>query len=113
MAKQIVETFIDDLDGGVATGTVAFAIEGSSYEIDLSEENADKLRAVLAPFITKARPVRQERPGRGRRLSAAGGRALDREKSAAIRTWAKEHGLNVSERGRIASKVVEQYEAAH
>ncbi|MFD8527817.1 Lsr2 family protein [Streptosporangium canum] len=112
MAKRVVETFIDDLDGGEAEGTVAFAIEGASYEIDLSGANADKLRKALAPFINAARPVRQERQGRGRRLNVSG-RALDREKSAAIRTWAKEHGLTVSERGRIASKIVEQYEAAH
>ncbi|MDP9849123.1 histone-like nucleoid-structuring protein Lsr2 [Streptosporangium lutulentum] len=112
MAKRIVESFVDDLDGSEAEGTIAFAIEGSSYEIDLSGPNADKLRAALAPFINAARPVRQERPGRGRKLSVSG-RALDREKSSAIRAWAKEQGLNVSERGRIAAKIVEQYEAAN
>jgi hypothetical protein len=114
MAKKVVETFVDDLDGGEASGTIAFAIEGSAYEIDLSDENADKLREVLAPFINAARPVRQERQGRGRRGAGAGGsRAIDREKSAKIREWAKSRGLNVSERGRIASSIVEQYEAAH
>jgi hypothetical protein len=110
MAKQIQEILIDDLDGGEAKETVAFAIDGASYEIDLSEVNAKKLRDSLSAFVQSAR-----RSGAlaTRRRRAGGARALTREKSADIRAWAKSHGLNVSERGRIASKIVEQYEAAH
>ncbi|GIN01764.1 protein lsr2 precursor [Planomonospora venezuelensis] len=108
-----METFVDDLDGGEASGTIAFAIEGAAYEIDLSDENADKLRRALAPFINAARPVRQEKPGRGRKGSGTGSRAVDREKSAKIREWAKARGKNVSERGRIASSIVEEYEKEH
>ncbi|MEV4179321.1 histone-like nucleoid-structuring protein Lsr2 [Nonomuraea sp. NPDC049709] len=67
----------------------------------------------LAPFISKARPVRAERPGRGRRVVGGSTRAMGREQSANIRQWAKSRGLPVSERGRIASSLVEQYEAAH
>ena len=47
MAKQIQEILIDDLDGGEANETVSFAIDGSSYEIDLSDLNAKKLRDAL------------------------------------------------------------------
>jgi hypothetical protein len=39
-----------------------------------------------------------------------GQRAMSREKSAEIRQWAKVHGLPLSERGRIASTVVEKTE---
>jgi hypothetical protein len=39
-------------------------------------------------------------------------RAAGRQRSGDIRTWAKEHGLAVSERGRIPASVVEQYNAA-
>ncbi|GGS95231.1 protein lsr2 precursor [Planobispora rosea] len=113
MAKKVVETFIDDLDGGKASGTISFAIEGAAYEIDLSDENADKLRKALAPFINAARPVRRERTERGRRGGGIASRAVEREKSARIREWAKSRGMTVSERGRIASSIVEQYEAAH
>ncbi|MFI6509671.1 Lsr2 family protein [Streptosporangium sp. NPDC050855] len=113
MAKKVVETFVDDLDGGEASGTVSFALEGAAYEIDLSDENADRLREVLAPFINAARPIRQERQGRGRKGGTTGSRAMDREKSARVREWAKTQGMNVSERGRIASSIVEKYEAAH
>ncbi|HEX4812590.1 MAG TPA: Lsr2 family protein [Nonomuraea sp.] len=111
MAKEIRELLIDDLDGGEASETVGFAIDGAAYEIDLSEVNARKLRAALTPFVQHARKVSaastRRRGGRG------GRRATSRDKSAEIRRWAKEHGLPVSERGRIASSVVEKYEAAH
>ncbi|MDP4503647.1 Lsr2 family protein [Nonomuraea sp. NBC_00507] len=110
MAKQIQEILIDDLDGGEANETVSFAIDGSSYEIDLSDLNAKKLRDALTPFVQNARragAVATRRRGRG------GSRAMSREKSSEIRQWAKAHGLPVSERGRIASTVVEKYEAAH
>ncbi|MER6506371.1 Lsr2 family protein [Nonomuraea sp. NPDC048881] len=113
MAKQIQEILIDDVDGGEAHETVVFALDGSSYEIDLHEEKADALRKALAPFIVKARPVRVDRGGRGRRAAVTGSRALSREKSSEIRQWAKANGLPVSERGRIAASVVEKYEAAH
>ncbi|MFC5834574.1 histone-like nucleoid-structuring protein Lsr2 [Nonomuraea insulae] len=111
MAKRIVESFIDDIDGSDAEGTTRFALDGTNYEIDLSGSNRDKLEKALAPFITKARAVRAERGIRGRRGGSA--RAVSREKATEIRRWAKNQGLPVSERGRIAATVVEQYEAAH
>ncbi|MGP3959836.1 histone-like nucleoid-structuring protein Lsr2 [Nonomuraea sp. 3N208] len=112
MARQIVESFIDDIDGSGAEGTSRFALDGTHYEIDLSGANRDKLEKALAPFITKARAVKAERDGRGGR-GAGAARAMSREKSSEIRQWAKANGLPVSERGRIASTVVENYEAAH
>ncbi|NBE92633.1 Lsr2 family protein [Nonomuraea sp. KC401] len=112
MAKRIVETFIDDIDGSEAEGTTAFALDGTNYEIDLSGENREKLEKALAPFITKARAVRAERT-RGRRGTGGSSRSISREKSTEIRRWAKAQGLPVSERGRIAATIVQQYEAAH
>jgi hypothetical protein len=35
-----------------------------------------------------------------------------RQRSGDIRAWAEEHGLAVSERGRIPASVAEQYHAA-
>ncbi|WP_214318452.1 histone-like nucleoid-structuring protein Lsr2 [Nonomuraea sediminis] len=110
MAKQIQEILIDDLDGGEANETVSFAIDGSSYEIDLSDLNAKKLRDALSPFVQHGRKSGAVSARRSRR---GGQRSMSREKSSEIRQWAKAHGLPVSERGRIASTVVEKYEAAH
>jgi Lsr2. len=109
VATQIQKILIDDLDGGTANETVTFAIDGTSYEIDLSDGNAKKLRESLAPFVTSARRAE----GATTRRRRGGQRGMSREKSSEIRHWAKAHGLPVSERGRIASSVVEQYEAAH
>ncbi|WP_188188298.1 histone-like nucleoid-structuring protein Lsr2 [Nonomuraea sp. SYSU D8015] len=108
MAKRIVETLIDDLDGGEASESVGFAIDGASYEMDLSDTNAKKLRDALAPFVENARRVSGAHVRRRRSSSA-----LSREKSRDIREWAKAQGIPVSERGRIASTIVEKYEAAH
>ncbi|MCC5578545.1 MULTISPECIES: histone-like nucleoid-structuring protein Lsr2 [Microtetraspora] len=114
MAKHTQVILIDDLDGGEANETVTFALDGKSYEIDLSDGNAKKLREALSPFVGGARHA-EAAPARGRRRGAAGGaqRAMTREKSAEIRAWAKAHGHPVSERGRIAASIVEAYDAAH
>ncbi|GAA5037716.1 hypothetical protein HNP84_003187 [Thermocatellispora tengchongensis] len=112
MAKQVRELLIDDIDGSEAAYSTKFGLDGVAYEIDLSEENEEKLRKALAPFINAARPVKRERQGRGRRGGAGGG-AMSRDRAKEIRRWAKAQGLPVSERGRIASSVVEQYEASH
>jgi hypothetical protein len=106
LAQKITVALEDDLDGGPADETVRFAIGGTGYEIDLSTKNATAFRAQLAPFIAHARRV-----GRGPRRRP--GRTLSsRERSADIRAWAKEQGIEVSERGRIPASVAERYDAA-
>ena len=71
MAQQTTVRFVDDLDGSEAVGTVAFSLENRAYEIDLSDENTDKLHEALAPFIEHARQIgRGSGRGRGRRQPA-------------------------------------------
>ena len=57
MTQKVDVRFIDDLDGSDAVGTVSFALDNRSYEIDLSDKNAAKLRDALAPSSTQ--PARQ------------------------------------------------------
>src|SRR5690349_1951295 len=57
MATQTTVTLVDDLDGSEAVESVAFALDGVSYEIDLSEDNAEKLRDALAGYVAGARRV--------------------------------------------------------
>ena len=83
-----------------------FGIGGAEYEIDLSAKNATAFRRQLSPFIEHARKA-----GRGQRRRP-GRTASSREHSGGIRSWAKDQGIAVSERGRIPASVVEQYEAA-
>ena len=104
--QKITVALEDDLDGGPADETVRFAIGGTEYEIDLSKKNARALRRRLAPFTGHA-----HKAGRGPRRRP-GRTASSRERSGDIRAWAKDHGIAVSERGRIPANVVEQYQAA-
>ena len=115
MAQKVQVLLLDDLDGGEASETVSFGLDGTSYEIDLSEGNAEKLRDMLSNYVGAARRVGAAGGGRrsGRARAAGGGRAaMDREQAAAIRAWAKKQGLKVSDRGRIPASIVEQFNAA-
>jgi hypothetical protein len=114
MAKQEIVTFVDDLDGTEAQGTVTFALENRAYEIDLSDENTDKLHEALAPFIEHARKASKAAGAAQAAPTRKGARTpVDREQTAAIRTWARENGHTVNDRGRIPAKVVEAYNAVH
>jgi hypothetical protein len=112
MAKQTTVTFVDDLDGSEASGTLAFGLDGRSYEIDLSEKNTDKLRKALTPFIDAARKVGSRGSGRGRGQRQSAARS-NREETQAIREWARQNGRQVADRGRISVSIVEAYQKAH
>src|SRR3954470_17092953 len=115
MARQVITTLIDDLDGKKADRTVEFALDGTSYTIDLSEANAGKLRKALDPFITAGTRIGRSGGNRGSRpvAAAAGGRtASSRDENKAIRDWAARYGHQISERGRIPQGVSDAYRAA-
>lgn len=106
MAQKVQVVLIDDIDGGPADETVRFALDGTTYDIDLSNANAARLRAALAEFVGHGRKV-SSRPTSRRPRSRRGGR------SAEIRAWAREQGLTVNERGRIPADLAAKYDAAH
>ena len=51
MAQKVQVILTDDLDGSEAEETVQFAIDGVSYEIDLSAANAEALREAVAAYV--------------------------------------------------------------
>lgn len=110
MAKRILVTLIDDFDGtSTADETVTFSIDGLGYEIDLSNEHSEQLRAVFSDWITHARKA----SGAKRRSAAPKQRAAtERQESAAARQWARAQGLQVSARGRISAEILAAYHAA-
>ena len=69
MAREVIEKLVDDLDGGAAAETVTFAVDGTSYEIDLSKRNAAMIRNTFEPYIKAAR--RTSTGGSRRRTTAA------------------------------------------
>jgi hypothetical protein len=110
VAQKVQVILVDDIDGGSATETVSFGLDGLSYEIDLSAKNAAKLRDTFASYVGAARKV-----GAGRRSSRRSGRrtAAGGNRNAEIRAWAKSKNMKVSERGRLPADIVEKYDAAH
>lgn len=111
MVRKVEVTFVDDFDGKPADETISFALDGTSFEIDLSAKRADAMRTSLAPYITSAR-----RLGRGgvvapRRAHVAVPVRNDRAQNKAIREWAKRKKIALSDRGRIPQDIIKQYEA--
>jgi hypothetical protein len=105
VAQRVVVTLSDDIDGGEASETVTFGLDGKSYEIDLSRENAKKLRMSLAPYVRAGR--KRARSGKTFQHTAV---APD---PSAVRAWARSHGFEVPPRGRIPKKVYEAFGEAH
>ena len=115
MARQVITTLIDDLDGKPADRTVEFSLDGVSYTIDLSDANAGKLRKALDPYIAAGTRVGRGSAARtATRPAAASGRTGgDRDQNRAIREWATQNGHQVSERGRIPQNVIDAFRAVH
>ena len=109
MAQKVHIVLEDDLDGSDATQTVTFALDGTSYEIDLNDKNASALRDALATYVGHARKVSGSR--RGRRPSSSS--SSNGHSAKEIRDWARSNGHKVPERGRIPSTVREAFDAAH
>ncbi len=121
MARQVITSLIDDIDGKPASQTIEFGIDGVGYSIDLSDRNADKLRAALHPYIDAGTRVGRVTPSGGRFTAGPrrpSGRAglparTSRDQTQAIREWAAKAGHEISNRGRIPARIVEAYEEAH
>ena len=111
MAQRVQIVLEDDLDGGAAAETVTFGLDGVSYEIDLSDKNAGKLRDEFASWIGHARRSGGRRTT-GRR-AAGGSSSSSRRDLSAVRAWARANGHQVSDRGRVSAAVQEAYDKAH
>jgi hypothetical protein len=108
MAQKVQTLFIDDLDGSKAEGTVQFGLDGTSYEIDLSKKHAEALRKSLARYVGASRRIpASRRPSRTRRPANSTG-----VNSTEVREWARSHGIDVKERGRIPAELVVKFKAA-
>ncbi|MFF0532794.1 Lsr2 family protein [Nocardia amikacinitolerans] len=106
MARKVVVTVVDDFDGySPAVETVSFAVDGVGYEIDLSEENAARLRELFAQWAAHGRRVGKG-VKRSRHIAAAAG---DGPRPGLVREWAKANGFDVPRRGRVPASVVAEY----
>ncbi|GAB3273046.1 histone-like nucleoid-structuring protein Lsr2 [Kineosporia babensis] len=110
MAQKVQVILVDDLDGGEAEESVSFSLDGVNYEIDLSAANAEALREAITPWVEHARKIsgRAARGTRGPR-----GRSAAKADLGDVRSWARENGYQVSDRGRVSAEVMAAYEGAH
>jgi hypothetical protein len=111
MAQRVQVELVDDLNGEVAQETVRFGVDGTEYEIDLTTENAERLRSALAEYVGKAREARTGRKSQGGQQAASGNRSK-RESTPQIRQWAQENGYTTSSRGRIPQEIIDAYNEA-
>ena len=111
VAQKVSVTFACDYDSKeIPNGehlTRAFSLDGRDYEIDLCEKHSQKFDEALKRFADKARRA-SNRVTRPKRRTTA-----NRQHSADIRSWAKQSGITVSDRGRIPAQVIAKYEASH
>jgi hypothetical protein len=110
MAQRTQVFLTDDLDGTnmpVGKGeTVTFALDGKTYEIDLTSKNSNALRKVLKPYIEAGRSVR----------TSSGVRVKRTQVGADVRTikeWARANGYEVNDRGRVPNEIRAAFEAAN
>ncbi len=108
MAQKVHIVLEDDLDGSPAAQTVTFGLDGKTYEIDLNDKNAGKLRDSLAQYVAAARSVGGAR--RGRKAAAATNLGPSARE---VRDWARSNGHDVPDRGRIPADVRTAFDAAH
>lgn len=111
MAQRTILELVDDLDGGEADETVTFALDGVDFVIDLSTDNASRLRDTLAEYVGHARRT----GGRKQRgmVAAAPSSSNGKPDTHAVREWARSQGETVAERGRVPQALVIRFQEAH
>lgn len=108
MAQKVQVILVDDLNGGNADETVQFGLDGVAYEIDLSTENAEQLRAALTEYVAVARKSGRISRGARKARVAVGGPSANE-----VRDWARANGYEVNVRGRVPQEIRDAYDAAH
>ncbi|HLK00737.1 MAG TPA: Lsr2 family protein [Streptosporangiaceae bacterium] len=108
MAQKIMTSFVDDIDGSEAEGTVRFALDGDEFEIDLNAKHSAALRKVLGPYVAAGRKGSvSRRPARRVRRGTSGG-----ANTTEVREWARSQGIDVKGRGRIPAELMVKFQAA-
>jgi hypothetical protein len=110
MAQKVQVILLCDLDDGNvdAQETLLFSLGNNAYEVDVCAKHAQQIRDGLEPFAAHARKTGAASNGRRRQRPAT-----DRQQTASIRSWAKDRGIEVNDRGRIPASVIREYEDAH
>jgi len=98
---------VDDMDGGNADVTIALALNGETYSMDLSNKNAEAFYAAINPWLSIATRNRAGHEATVQNYLAGV------EQRAAIREWAIRKGMGISPRGRIPQEITDEYNKTH
>jgi hypothetical protein len=112
MAKRIITTLVDDVDGTlIADGegeSIVFSLDHVTYELDLTSANAASLREALAPFIAAGRVM-----GKSSIKAVSRPRVPSRAAElTVVREWARAQGLSAPDRGRMPAQLLAAFEAS-
>jgi Lsr2 len=125
VAKKVI--VVDDLDGeSEADETIVYGLDGEFFEVDLSADNAKRLREFLSEYTAVSRSIAAKEAVRrggtsnsaGHAGNGSGGPASGGSQGgtdadpAVIRAWAQANGVEVGEKGRIPDQVVRQWRSA-
>lgn len=110
MARHVVQSVTDDLDGTPDAAEVEFSLDGRSWTIDLGPKNEAALRNLVQPYIDAGRKIAAS-GGRGGARRGGSSRVADPDRSRTIREWALANGVELPARGRIAQGYQEAYDA--
>lgn len=62
MAQKVLIQTLSDLSEKEGAKTLSYALDGTSYEIDLTDEEAEEFRETLAPYVVASRKVGGQPP---------------------------------------------------
>lgn len=106
MATKTVVTLVDDIDGSDAAQTVEIALDGDSYELDLSTAHRHELVRSLARYMAVARRVG------GAAQAPTPTFVSTQVDPQAVRAWARANGIEVPPGRRVPKDIVERFRAA-
>ncbi len=135
MVQRIV--LLDDLSNEPEAQTHTIALDGETREIDLTDDNYQRLLKAVEKFWSvahkagkagptagrKPKTVRFTRPtqpvtpptdsnGNGNGSNGADKPVVDKQDNEAIRAWARNQGIQIADHGRIKEQVVQMYRQA-
>ena len=110
--RTMIPVIKDDFDNSVdATHSVKFSYQGKSYELDVCEENYQRIEDFMQDLIhaanetkRKQRQTAKPKQGRPNRSDAIRGW------TARCRKWAQNNGYDIGDNGALPAEAKQRYE---
>ncbi|QNE18117.1 Lsr2 family protein [Kribbella qitaiheensis] len=107
MAKR--EVLESDISGELGAVTFTFGVEGTWYEIDLTDDEKKQLETQLRSYVERGRETAE----RKRTLAKPLVPETTVEERAQVREWGRKNGFQFAAAGRIPKDLQTAYDKAH